>query len=124
MGRVAYLGYQVITGIAILVLVVALVVELGPSVVGDEGLIVYSGSMAPAIHVGDLAIIRPINPDQLVTGDVVTYLFADQPNVLVTHASRQSPPIRPATGSSRPEEMRITHRTQPRSRRRRSWGRS
>ncbi len=85
MGRVAYLGYQVITGIAILVLVVALVVELGPSVVGDEGLIVYSGSMAPAIHVGDLAIIRPINPDQLVTGDVVTYLFADQPNVLVTH---------------------------------------
>jgi len=83
--RVAYLGYQVITGLAILVLVLALVVELGPAVVGDEGLIVFSGSMAPAIHVGDLVIIRPIDPDQLVAGDVVTYQLADQPNVLVTH---------------------------------------
>ena len=57
MRRAAYQGYQVITALAILVLVVAVIVQLGPSIVGDEGLIVFSGSMAPAVKVGDLVII-------------------------------------------------------------------
>src|SRR5579859_5327457 len=85
MRRAAYQGYQVITALAILVLVVAVIVQLGPSIVGDEGLIVFSGSMAPAVKVGDLVIIRPIDPDLLVAGDIVTYTPVDQPNVLVTH---------------------------------------
>lgn len=56
-----------------------------PSLLGYEALIVYSGSMAPFLAIGDVAVIQPAKPQDLRVGDVVTYRSASNSRVLVTH---------------------------------------
>jgi len=56
-----------------------------PSLLGYEPLIVYSGSMAPFLAIGDVAIIQSAKPQDLRVGDVVTYRSASNSRVLVTH---------------------------------------
>lgn len=56
-----------------------------PSLLGYEALIVYSGSMAPFLGIGDVAVIQPARPQDLQVGDVVTYRSPANPRVLVTH---------------------------------------
>jgi signal peptidase I len=73
------------TVLAILVLLVALLAGAGPAVLGLDALVVRSGSMAPAIGAGDLAIVKPTRPTELVPGDVITYRAQERPDVLVTH---------------------------------------
>ena len=71
--------------VALLVLIAALLAGTVPSLLGYESFVVYSGSMAPAIHAGDLAVIAPTKPEQLMVGDILTYRTAQRPNVVVTH---------------------------------------
>ena len=40
---------------------------------GFEVLIVQSGSMEPAYHVGSLVYVRPVDAQELETGDVITF---------------------------------------------------
>jgi len=75
----------VLSGIALLVLIAALLVGTGPALFGYESFVVYSGSMAPAIQVGDLAVVAPVKPDRLMVGDIITYRTAQRPDVVVTH---------------------------------------
>src|SRR5207237_494911 len=44
-----------------------------------------SGSMEPALQVGDLAVVSPTPPDQLAVGDVITYRTPARPGIPVTH---------------------------------------
>ncbi len=46
---------------------------------------VLSGSMAPALEVGDLAVIAPVAPEALRVGDVVSYHSASLDHPHVTH---------------------------------------
>jgi len=52
---------------------VALAVVTIPSLLGMKTMVVTSGSMEPAIHVGDAALIKPVPPEAIRVGDVVTY---------------------------------------------------
>jgi signal peptidase len=43
---------------------------------------VYTGSMAPAIGVGSVVLIKPVNPNNLEVGDIICYSFS---GTTVTH---------------------------------------
>jgi signal peptidase len=75
----------VASAIALLILIVALLAGTAPSFFGYESFVVYSGSMEPAIHVGDLAVVAPAKPTEMMVGDIITYRTAQQPDVVVTH---------------------------------------
>ena len=65
--------------------IAALLAGTAPSVLGYEGLIVTSGSMAPAILVGDMAVVAPIKPAQMSVGDIITYRSKERPDIIITH---------------------------------------
>ena len=71
--------------ISLLILIGLVLAGTAPSVFGYESFIVYSGSMEPALGVGDLAVVAPTKPDQLHVGDILTYRPVEQPSLLVTH---------------------------------------
>ena len=57
--------------ISVLVLLVGLAVV--PGVIGFHPVVVLSGSMVPALNVGDVAVTRAVLPAELKVGDVVTF---------------------------------------------------
>jgi signal peptidase len=59
------------------------VTMLVPLLVGGAALSVRTGSMAPALQVGDLVVDRPADPASLRVGDVATYRSAS--GALITH---------------------------------------
>jgi len=52
---------------------------------GTQWLVVVSNSMKPALSTGDLLVVRPVAPDRIRVGDIVTFEDARSPQVLVTH---------------------------------------
>jgi len=55
---------------------------------GRRLFIVTSGSMSPAIHVGDAVVIKPVEPTEarnLSLGSVVTFRASNNPHFLITH---------------------------------------
>src|SRR5919199_3497601 len=76
---------QIAAAIALLGLVLLLVAGTAPSVMGYESFVVYSGSMEPAIHTGDIAVVGPVKATDLRVGDVVTYRTPQDPDVVITH---------------------------------------
>src|SRR5438045_4022325 len=74
-----------LSALALLTVVVALLAGTVPAAFGYEGFVVLSGSMEPAMGVGDLAVVGPAKPQDLMQGDVVTYRTAQRPDVVVTH---------------------------------------
>ncbi len=78
-------GLQVASALALLIIIAVLLAGTVPSLFGYESFVVYSGSMEPAIGVGDLAVVAPVRPDQLMVGDVITYRTPQRPDVVVTH---------------------------------------
>lgn len=44
-----------------------------PALLGLKSMIVVSGSMEPAIHVGDLAVIKPMTAESVQVGDLLTF---------------------------------------------------
>jgi signal peptidase I len=55
---------------------------------GDRPFTVMSGSMEPAIHVGDVVVTRPIAPLAARPGDVVTFRDPLDTKRLITHRLR------------------------------------
>jgi signal peptidase I len=58
-------------------LALATVVAILPAVVGGKALTVLSGSMEPTLHVGSVAVIRPVEPAQVQVGDIVNFTDRD-----------------------------------------------
>lgn len=57
-----------------------------PTVMGRKVLAIISGSMQPAIHTGDVIIVRPLGPGQVPNdGDIITFRSKDKPDMLITH---------------------------------------
>lgn len=54
-----------------------------PSVFGHKPFIVLSGSMENEIKIGDLIVVKNVNPENLVEGDVIA--FRDAQNTVTTH---------------------------------------
>ncbi|MDQ3763843.1 MAG: signal peptidase I [Actinomycetota bacterium] len=67
-----------LAGLVLVVLVgAAVAVSLVPAMAGATALTVLSGSMEPTLPVGSVAVVRPRSPDQIRTGDVITFTDRD-----------------------------------------------
>lgn len=56
-----------------------------PRAFGAAVLTVQTGSMTPGIGVGSVIVVRPVDPQTLQAGDVITFQKAPGEHVLVTH---------------------------------------
>lgn len=72
-------------GVLALVLLVAVLTVVVPKIVGGVPLTVLSPSMEPSLPVGTLLVVRPVEPEEIRIGDVVTYLPYPNDPTLVTH---------------------------------------
>jgi signal peptidase len=80
-----YLGLAVSGAILLLVLALALLLIVVPKATGSTPLTVLTSSMEPNLPPGTLIIVRPVTPDEIRIGDVVTYqIRSGQPGV-ITH---------------------------------------
>lgn len=75
----------VAAAVALVLLMAALLAGTLPTWFGYQSFAVYGGSMAPAINVGDLAVVAPARAEDLRVGDVITYRQPDKADVVVTH---------------------------------------
>lgn len=72
-------------GVLGLTVLLAAVVVVVPAVVGGIPLTILSGSMEPNLPAGSLAVVRPVDPDDVRIGDIVTYLPNPEDPTAVTH---------------------------------------
>lgn len=47
--------------------------------------VVYGGSMEPSIHLGSLVTIKPVEPQDISVGDVITYSSGTESGMVITH---------------------------------------
>src|SRR5438046_1011105 len=78
-------GIQMMAAVSLLFLITLVLAGTLPSLFGYESFVVYSGSMEPALGVGDLAVVQIQKSTELKEGDIITYRPAQQPELLVTH---------------------------------------
>lgn len=71
----------------VIVACLALVLLMPPGLQlgGMQVLIVVSGSMHPAIKTGDLVAIRPVAPESIQVGDIITFADHQSLRLLITH---------------------------------------
>jgi signal peptidase I len=85
--RLALRALAVLQVSALVVLVglgCALLAGLLPSLLGDESFVVSNRDMQPALQVGDLAVVGPVNAAAVEVGDIVTYRTPQDPDIAVT----------------------------------------
>ncbi|MDY7558549.1 S26 family signal peptidase [Cryobacterium sp. 10C3] len=68
-----YLGLAASGAILLLVVAIALLLIVVPKATGSTPLTVLTSSMEPTLPPGTLIIVRPVTPDEIRIGDVVTY---------------------------------------------------
>ena len=68
----------------VLIMVMALFVLFAPRLSGWQIDTVLSGSMSPTLEVGDAIVTKPIDPDAITVGDIITYR-SPVDGKLVTH---------------------------------------
>lgn len=70
---------HVVTFLLLLAIVIPFVIYAVPATVGADGsYVVLSGSMEPAIEVGDVVIVDEVDPATIEEGDVITYVRAGE----------------------------------------------
>jgi signal peptidase len=70
----------------ILIALVLILIPLIPIILTLKPLIVLSSSMTPLLGVGDLVIVKPIEPSNLKVGDILAFKDpAGRKNVIITH---------------------------------------
>lgn len=84
-GVMWWLGQIVSWLILLIVLAVAAVMIVVPRVGGATAYTVLTGSMEPGMPPGSLAVVRPVDPAHLRTGDVITYQLKSGEPAVVTH---------------------------------------
>jgi hypothetical protein len=67
------------------VLVLALLASTVPALLGWQSSVVMSGSMAPALEVGDLVVVRPADATELTPGRILLVDDPDIPGLLRLH---------------------------------------
>lgn len=78
-------GGVLTTAIVFALLAVAASITVVPAIVGGHALTVLSGSMAPALPTGSVAVDRPVAARILRVGDVITYTGAGDTDAAITH---------------------------------------
>ena len=77
---------------SLVVIAGSIALSIGPRFAPFETYIVLSGSMEPLIHVGAVEVVRPVPPETLQVGDIITYRRIEEPDVTVTHRITQITP--------------------------------
>lgn len=74
-------------GIFLLIAVVAtlLFITLAPRLLGWQFVTVAGGSMEPAVHIGAVAVMEKVQPQDLKVGDIIMFSDPAQPGRRVTH---------------------------------------
>ena len=83
---------RIFEALATVLLVMAILVSVGIFVgpkVGWQVDAVYGGSMEPAIKLGSLAVIRPVEPATVSEGDIITFSPPNDTSITVTHRVTQ-----------------------------------
>lgn len=84
--RLLAFGWRVLIWLVLLGLVAVLVVAvLVPRIAGATPYSILSGSMTPTYPVGTLVVSRPVDPDQIGVGTVVTYQLESGEPTVITH---------------------------------------
>ncbi|MBM3132989.1 MAG: signal peptidase I, partial [Chloroflexi bacterium] len=63
-------------------LVVLLLVLLSTGAFGVKPTVIVSGSMEPAIDIGDITLVRKVNPDSIEEGDIIKFKGGDERSVI------------------------------------------
>jgi len=72
----------IVLGFLFLAVIITMVL---PTVLSAKLAVVYSASMAPAMPVGALALMEPINPSEIEVGDIIAFNPPRDPDVTVSH---------------------------------------
>lgn len=64
---------RVLSTLLLVVLLVLAVVLVGPPLLGMKTMAVLSGSMEPAFSAGDMVIVKPVEPQAVQVGDMITF---------------------------------------------------
>ncbi len=75
------LGTAILTAFVVAFVVVLLLLATG----SVKLLVVFSGSMAPAMNPGDVAVVTPIAPEDVKLGDIITFRNPSDPRVVTSH---------------------------------------
>lgn len=59
-----------------------------PSILGNKFFIVLTGSMSPSIEVGDLVVVKNVNPEDINQNDVITFASSSSDNI-TTHRVKE-----------------------------------
>lgn len=76
---------NVLISVILTAMVISAAVLLVPHVFGYQPYSVLSGSMEPRYHVGSLIFVRPVKPEEIKTGDAVTFTLPGQEKTVATH---------------------------------------
>ncbi len=65
---------SLLTTLVLIALMLAVVLGLVlPAAIGSRSVVVFSGSMEPALQVGGLAFVQPVEPETVKPGDIIVY---------------------------------------------------
>lgn len=94
MKRFVRIAGNVVTALLVLMIAATAVLAISakrsgdaiPSILGHKVLTVISGSMEPAIHTGDVILVKPLLPtDEVHEGDIITFRATEKADMLITH---------------------------------------
>ncbi|WP_051973611.1 signal peptidase I [Cryobacterium sp. MLB-32] len=80
-----YLGLVLSAAVLLLVIALAVLLILVPKATGSIPLTVLTSSMEPGYPPGTLIIVRPVDPNELRLGDVITYQIQSGKPGVITH---------------------------------------
>jgi signal peptidase len=84
-GLLYYLGVGISGGMFALVMLVGALVIAVPAIAGAMPLTVLTSSMEPGLPPGTLIVVKPIETDNIVRGDVITYQIESGKAGVITH---------------------------------------
>ncbi|QAV70277.1 signal peptidase I [Salinibacterium sp. UTAS2018] len=84
-GILYYLGMGISGGLFALVLLVGALVIIVPNLAGALPLTVLTSSMEPNLPPGTLIVVKPLETDAIVVGDVITYQIESGKAGVITH---------------------------------------
>ena len=80
-----YLGLVLSAAVLLLVIALAVMLIVVPKATGSIPLTVLTSSMEPGFPPGTLIIVRPVDPNELRLGDVITYQMQSGKPGVITH---------------------------------------
>ncbi len=75
--------WKCITSVLVALVVIVALLLVGARLTGLQVFTVLSGSMEPAYHVGSLIYVKDVDPFELDSGDVITFMLDE--NTVATH---------------------------------------